>query len=32
MIRNHGTLKEYIRERMMALFGVIVEFREEKKE
>lgn len=26
-MRNHGTLKEYISERMMALFGVIVEYR-----
>lgn len=30
-MRNHGTLKEYIRERMNALFGVIVEYGEEKK-
>lgn len=31
-MRNHGTLKEYISERMNALFGVIVEYGEEKKE
>lgn len=31
-MRNHGTLKEYISERMHALFGVIVEYGEEKKE
>ena len=30
--KNCGTLKEYIRERMKALFGVIVEWGEEKKE
>lgn len=30
-MRNHGTLKEYISERMHALFGVIVEYGEEKK-
>lgn len=30
-MRNHGTLKEYISERMKALFGVIVEYGEEKK-
>lgn len=27
-----GTLKEYVNERMKALFGVIVEYGEEKKE
>lgn len=31
-MRNHGTLKEYISERMNALFGVIVEYGEKKKE
>ena len=30
--KDCGTLNEYIRERMKALFGVIVEYGEEKKE
>lgn len=30
-MRNYGTLKEYIRERMKTLFGVIVGCGEEKK-